>query len=474
MPTFDPQKLAEWTGGSWLAGSVGAIRGFCFDARRIHPGQCFVALSGGARDGHDFITQAAEGGAVAALVETPRPIALPQLQVADSLVALGAIAAAVRSQFTKPVVAVTGSCGKTSTKEMLRLLLGDSRTHATAGNWNNRIGVPMTLFDLDPASQDFAVIEAGINQPSEMAALGQMIRADLNILTNIGDAHLELLGTREKVAAEKSLLVAHAVEGSPVILPAQALGYPAYAALAERAIVLVEEGQDLPVQDVGREIRYRIDSIAQASLPVSGPKSDTQAGMPVLRGQSVQLDGQRYRIASPSRGIATNAALAIVAARELGIAEADIRERIEAWRPSGDRGRIAQLGSQTFYIDCYNANPTSMADALEAFIRSAPQDTAHYYILGAMNELGDNASDQHAAIGRLLALRPQDRAAFVGPEAWTAAYRSGALDAGADPSQLVCAGSIEKIKSTVAEFDGAIFLKGSHSYRLEQLVPGGV
>lgn len=464
MPTFDPQNLAEWTGGSWLAGPVGAIDGFCFDARQIQPGQCFVALSGGARDGHDFIKQAAEGGAVAALVEKPKAIALPQLQVADSLVALGAIAAAVRSQFTKPVVAVTGSCGKTSTKEMLRLLLGECRTHATAGNWNNRIGVPMTLFGMQPARQDFAVIEAGINQPGEMAELGQMIRADLNVLTNIGDAHLELLGSRENIAAEKSLLVAHAAEGSPVILPAEVLGYPAYAALAARAIVIAEEGQDVPTCEVRRVIRYRIDPDTQADVHPKGI-------LPVPRGQILWLDGQSYHIASPSRGIATNAALAIVVAHELGISGADILERIEAWRPSGHRGRIAELGGQTFYIDCYNANPSSMADALEAFVHSAPQDVARYYILGAMNELGETAVDQHTAVGRLLALRLQDRAAFVGPDLLTQAYRSGTLASGADPSQLVCAENIEKIKSTVAPFAGAIFLKGSRSYRLELLVP---
>lgn len=457
MPTFDPMKLAEWTGGSWLAEPVGAIDGFCFDARRIRPGQCFVALSGGARDGHDFITQAARGGAVAALVEKPRPLALPRLQVADTLVALGAIAAAVRSQFTKPLVAVTGSCGKTSTKEMLRLLLGRSRTHATAGNWNNRIGVPMTLFGLDPVTQDFAVVEAGINQPGEMAELGSMIRADLNVLTHIGDAHLERLGTREKIAAEKSLLAAHAVEGSPVILPAAALRYPAYAALADRAIVLLEEGRESPFDEVRRTIRYRIEPVSQAGI--------------VPRVQSLRIDGHSYTIASSSRGIAVNAALAIVAARELGVAGADIRAGIEAWRPSGDRGRIATQGAQTFYIDCYNANPSSMADALDAFVRSAPQAVARYYILGAMNELGETGAQKHAAVGGLLDLRPEDRAAFVGPAPLTEAYESGALAAGADPAQLQRAENIEKIKSTVAPFAGAIFLKGSRNYRLELLVP---
>jgi UDP-N-acetylmuramoyl-tripeptide--D-alanyl-D-alanine ligase len=459
-----PQQIAAYTGGSWCKQPRAPIAGFCFDARQIQPGQCFVALSDGVRDGHDFIAQAAKGGAVAAIVEKLQPSALPQLQVTDSLVALGAIGAAIRAQFNKPVVAITGSCGKTSTKEMLRLLLGEDRTHATAGNWNNRIGVPMTLFGLDAAAQDFAVIEAGINQPQEMTQLGQMIQADLSVLTNIGPAHLELLGSLENIAAEKSMLAHYAKADSPIILPAAALSYPAYAKLAHRAIVLLPTGEAAPDFPVREIVRYSI--AAEPSLPVVSA-DETQAGLPrLLQSQTLSLAGETYRIASPSRGIASNAALAIVAAQQLGISAPELRARIEAWQPAGNRGRIATVGEQTFYIDCYNANPASMADALEAFAHSTPQSVARYYILGVMNELGDTAPAQHQAIGRLLQLRPQDRAAFIGPAALTQAYAAGAA-----ADQCLCAENIEKIKSTVAPFKGAIFLKGSRSYQLEQLLP---
>ena len=451
MPSIASKSLAEWTGGTWHNEPAESITGFCFDARLIQPGQCFVALSGGARDGHDFIQQAAQGGAVAALVEQPQALTLPQLQVPDTLAALGLIAGTVRGQFSKPVVAVTGSCGKTSTKEMLRILLGEERTHATAGNWNNLIGVPMTLFGLDSATQDFAVIEAGINQADEMGQLGQMIQADLNVLTNIGPAHLELLGSLENVASEKSLLAQHAVEDSPILLPAEELCYHAYAALAARAIVLLPEGAPAPKLPVRQVVRYEI--VADASLPVRNQ-------------QTLRIDNQTYTIFSPSRGIASNAALAIVAAQQLGIANADIQQRIEKWRPSSSRGRIETVGGQTFYVDCYNANPASMVDALEAFVRSAPQDVARFYILGAMNELGATAVEQHQAIGRTLQLRVQDHVAFIGPATLTQAYAAGAAS-----DRCICTETVEKIKSTVAQFQGAIFLKGSRSYQLEQLLP---
>lgn len=412
-------------------------------------------MSGGARDGHDFLEQAAKGGAIAAIVEEPKPVALPQLKVTDCLVALGAIAAAVRSQFNKPVVGITGSCGKTSTKEMLRLLLGRGRTHATPGNWNNRIGVPMTLFGLDPVRQDFAVIEAGINQPGEMRPLGQMICADLNVLTNIGAAHLERLGSLDNIAAEKSLLAEFAVTDSPIVLHAESLGYTAYAELAHRAVALVPEGQAVPEWPVKELVRYRIDSCGDG-------------------GHQVTVGNQSYRISSSSRGIARNAALAIVAAQRLGIAEVDLRERIEAWLPSGNRGRLETCGTQTFYIDCYNANPSSMADALDAFILCAPEAAARFYILGAMNELGSSAITQHEAIGRSLQLRPRDQVAFVGPVELTQAYERGALAVGADRRQVHCADTFEKIKSNVAQFEGAFFLKGSRSYQLELLLPPGI
>ena len=454
MSSFDPQQIADWTGGSWLEEPKVAIEGFCFDARQIKPGQCFVAFSLGARDGHEFIEQAVKGGAVAAIVETSKSIALPQLKVADSLVALGTIGAAVRSKFSMPVVGITGSCGKTSTKEMLRCLLGQDRTHATAGNWNNRIGVPMTLLGLDSSQHDFAVIEAGINQPEEMRQLGQMIQADLIVLTNIEAAHLELLGSLEGIATEKSLLAVQAKPDSPIILTADTLRYYAYKKLAHRAIVLLPEGiaaPDLPCKQI---VRYNISEKIE----------DRGANLLPKLFHEITIDGQKYPIASPSLGIAANTALAIVAAKYFGIIESEILERIEAWRPSDNRGCIETFGKQTFYIDCYNANPSSMADALNAFVRNTSQGIARFYILGAMDELGTAAIAQHEAIGSLLKLRPEDRVAFVGPKELTEAYAS-AISA----QQYIRADSVEKIKSTIAQFQGAIFLTRLKSYFLPEI-----
>lgn len=456
MTRFDPQDIALWSNGVWQKNELPeAITGFCFDARQLKSGECFVALSGGARDGHEFTAQAIELGAGALLVEHPQSVSLPQLVVNDSLVAMGAIGAGVRQRFDGPVVGVTGSCGKTSTKEMLRVLLGESRTHATAGNWNNRIGVAMTLFGLDSEQHDFAVIEAGINQPGEMAELGTMIEPDLSVVTNIASAHLELLGSLEQVAAEKAELVLRSRASAPVVLPNTVFQHAPFAACAGRALVLAAEGEQVSPEPK-RVVRYCLD--------VSGGGYST---LHLSDGATVE----RFQIASPSEGICANAALAIIAARELGVADAVIRERIALWLPSSNRGRIATQGAQTFYIDCYNANPASMRDALTAFRRATSPELARCYVLGAMNELGADSVALHREVGRQLRLRSIDRVLFVGSDTLTQAYTEGAIEVGVEHAQLNYFTDVEQMKSVVADFAGALFLKGSHSYGLEKLLP---
>jgi UDP-N-acetylmuramoyl-tripeptide--D-alanyl-D-alanine ligase len=448
--------LARLTGGSWANAPQGALSGFAFDARELKPGEVFVALSCGHRDGHAFVAQAAERGAAAALVERRQGGALPQLLVKDTLRAMAAIGRDVRQHFRAPVIGITGSCGKTSTKEMLRCLLGEARVHATAGNWNNRIGVPMTLFGLDSAMQNYAVIEAGINQPGEMACLGEMIEADLCVLTNIGAAHLELLGSREGIAREKSELVAFARPGAPLILPVDALRYPALAALAPRCIVLAEAGSKAPA-GVREQVSFRIEPAADARRQRILLK---QAG-----------DCDVYELASSSPGMAQNAALALIAARQLGVPVETLQARLSRWRPGVTRGRLIEAGSRLIYSDCYNANPDSLLDALVAFTRAAPEAQPRCYVLGAMNELGADAVPLHRECGAALRLRRGDRAVFLGPPELAEAYEAGALAGGADPAQLSYAQETGAIRSTIAEFSGALFLKGSRSYQLEALLP---
>ena len=459
MNQFNPKQVASWSNGVWQDAEVRElIAGFCFDARLIKPDECFVALSCGVRDGHEFVRQALDNGAGSLLLERSQAVALPQLVVNDSLIALGAIASGVRRQFSGPVVGITGSCGKTSTKEMVRMLLGETQTHATPGNWNNRIGVPMTLFGLDKNQHKFAVIEAGINQPGEMSVLGSIIEADLVVITNIGPAHLELLGSLENIAAEKSLLVAHSTADAPVVLPYSAAGYPAFSDYLERAIVIAGTEES---------VEMRSKHVVRYSLEVSGASSSI---LSLYDGATVQ----DFEVASPSQGICTNAALAITAARRFGVSDADIKKRLSAWSPASKRGRIEKRDKQTFYIDCYNANPASMGDALSAFCRSTPADQPCCYVIGTMNELGENSASMHRETGRKLELRRNDRVFFVGPETLTQAYTEGAAEMGMDPDKMESVTDAETIKSVVANFSGSIFLKGSRSHQLEKILPEAI
>ena len=453
--TFDPKTLAAWTNGHWSVEPESGPVGFAFDARRIRPGEIFFALSGGARDGHDFVAQAARGGAIGAVVERRLEIDLPQLLVADSLAAMAAIGAAHRRRFGSPVVGITGSSGKTSTKEMLLRILGPERAHGTAGNWNNRIGVPMTLFGLDPEAHEYAVVEAGINRQGEMAQLGAMIAPDLSILTQIGPAHLEELGSLEGVASEKSALARASAPGAPLVLPVDALKYAPFAAMAERAVAVAgpDEQAACPPAELVRQTAHA-DGAERTVFTLEG---DGMAG--------------EFRLPSRSAGMVANAGLAAVAAAKLGVGEGQIRRGLEAWRPEGSRGGIVREGKRTFYVDCYNANPASMRDALETFTASMPASAARCYVLGAMDELGPHADRWHREVGAALPWRSGDRACLVGPQVLAEAYADGAREAGWAGEAIDTAATAEAFTSLIAAFEGVVFLKGSRSYALERLLP---
>ncbi len=209
MPVFEPELLSAWTGGRWSGRPATPSTGFSVDSRRLSPGQAFVALKTGKRDGHDFLNDAHKAGASAAIVSrADLRMPLAQLVVADPLAALQSIAREHRRMFHGTVIGITGSAGKTSTKELLSILLGGEAAGAlaTEGNLNNQIGVALSLCRLDPVRHRFAVIEAGISAKGEMESLARMIEPGLVLVTLIGPAHLADLGSLESVAKEKSVL----------------------------------------------------------------------------------------------------------------------------------------------------------------------------------------------------------------------------------------------------------------------------
>ena len=459
MTAFLPDELAGWTGGSWTVPPSVPVRGFAHDTRVLRPGELFVALKSDHRDGHDFLAAAAAAGAAGVLVRRADPgLALPQLVVADPLTAFQAIARAHRRKFAGPVIGISGSAGKTSTKDLVALLLGgEPEVLATEGNRNNGIGVPLTLTRLDPAVHRFAVVEAGISLPGEMKQLADMIEPDLAIITLVAPAHLEDLGDVEGVAREKAALPAAVRTAGVAVFPRRCEQFGAFRDLTVRRLVV--EAADVvrpatpPKDRVFFAVTQRGDSTALA----------------IAYGEPPPLVFTLRRV---SVGMAQNTVLAICAALWFGVPAAIIQQRLAAWQPAKWRGELRRDDGRLVYVDCYNANPASMADALENFDALAPAGEPRAYVLGCMEELGAAAADYHRELGCTLRLRPGDRLFIVGDQA--DAVREGALERSPEAGPIVVAGDAAEVRPFLAGFPGAVFVKGSRRHHLERaLEPEG-
>ena len=477
MGTFAPEQVAQWTGGRWTAAPPAPLTAFNCDTRKLRPGDVFVALKTAKRDGHEFLSDAREAGASAAIVSTAHPaIALPQLVVDNTLVALQTIAREHRRTFRGPVVGISGSAGKTSTKDLLSLLLGGAscgvvatkdnpnssaaasdpaftgRVLATEGNLNNHIGVPLTLTRIDPTRHEFAVVEAGISTPGEMEPLARMIDPDVTLITLVAPAHTEELGGLAGVAREKSVLAAMTRPHGIAILPQSVAEFPAFRELTGRKLVVerVEVPRSAePAKDrVYFSVAQRGESTAVA-LASHGP-------------------AREFVFRRVSDGMAQNAVLAITAARWLGVADELIQTRLAAWKPAKLRGEIRRLDGRLLYLDCYNANPASMADALATFESIAPPGEPRLYVLGCMEELGAEAAAHHQALGRSLRLRDADQLFVIGTHAHDVC--AGVLQQGNFTHQIQIVSTLEPISAFLSDWRGSVFVKGSRRYQLEKIL----
>lgn len=460
MSGFSPTQLQEWTRGRWTgAASPVLVRGFSNDTRRMMQGDCFVALTTGQRDGHAFLSTAKENGAVAALVRKESPeLALPQLVVGDPLAALQEIAREARRNFSGKVVGVTGSVGKTSTKDLLRRIMGPD-VFATEGNLNNFLGVPLMLTRLSDARHVAAVIEAGMSEPGELERLAWMIEPDVAVITNVQPAHLAGLGSLAAIAKEKSALARKVRAGGWAVFPEKCLTHAAFVALADRLwTVSFAAGEEVSGGPAREQVAAEIMEAAN--------------GWQVrLRGKS--LAAKEFVFPLATRGMVENAALAATAALTLGVSEERIQQAFHEWRPSANRGEIRLLGGRIFYIDCYNASPASMVDAARAFDRRAAEEKAggRLFVLAGMNELGEESARLHREVGARLPLRAGDMLVLFGGD--SVEIGAGAVAGGFAEGAVRRAGSLEEVRELVSSFSGPVFLKGSRAYALERALPEG-
>ena len=454
---FPPDRLAAWTGGRWTRLPALPTTGFSIDSRTIRPGQMFVAVRTARRDGHGSAAAAAAAGASAALVSAPVPgLDLAQLVVPDTVAAFHAIAGAHRRGFPGTVIGVSGSAGKTSTKNLLAVLLGGADVLSTKGNLNNHLGVPLTLTRLDPRLHLHAVVEAGIGGPGEMAPLAAMMAPDIAIITLVAPAHLSGLGSLEGVAREKAGLAAAVRDGGLALFPASCLDFASFRGLGARAVVVVRDPGGVSPGRGRTAAHFTVEpgfESTRLTLAYKGPPT-------------------AFHLRSASEGMAQNAALALCAGLELGIAPEVLQARLTAWHPAALRGELQRCGDKLYYLDCYNANPASMADALEAFGHVAPAGEPRLYVIGGMEELGAESARYHEALGRRIRLRPQDQLFVIGEHA--PEVRAGALDGGAGPEQVRVVESLRSVSEALAGFCGAVFVKGSRRHELEKILEGAV
>ena len=431
--------------GATLGGPDHGFRGVSTDTRTLAPGELFVALRGPSFDGHEFVAQAAAAGAAAAVVDHAVRADLPQLLVADTLQALGAIAADWRSRFDIPVLAVTGSYGKTTVKEMMAAIAATrGEILATRGNYNNEIGLPLTLFRLDEAHRA-AVLELGANHQGEIARMTAICRPSVGLVTAAGPVHLEGFGGLEGVARGKGEMFSGLPEDGVAVMNLDSEFVPLWRELAG--------GRRVVGFGMASEAEFRAEDVRQ-SLDAEGPLLEFRLVTPDGAGEA--------RVRLPGRHNAMNALAAAATTWAGGWSLEEIIGGLS--QVQGVRGRMSLKkapGGALVIDDTYNANPAALQAAIE-YVTALPGET--WLVLGDMRELGAESVALHAAAGEFARAHGVTRLYALGPEACAAAEAFG---------DGRCFDDLEALAAALAgELPGGVNLlvKGSRSMRLEQLV----
>lgn len=450
---FTAGEIVEATGGHIVAGSRDyAFRGISIDSRNIASGELFWTIKGERFDGNDFIKEAIGKGA-AGIVTEKADIAyetgerLACIWVNSSLKALQALAAFNRRRFRAPVIAVTGSNGKTTTKEILAsVLMRRYRVLKNYGNMNNLIGVPLTLLAMH-SGHEAAVIEIGMNKRGEIRKLARICAPDIGVITNIGEAHLEGLGSLENIKRAKGELVEAMASENRVVLNVDDSAVMDLAASAECDVVTfgLNNHADIMAREV--EIEWGKGTLFILS---GGGKS-----IPVL----FPLYGvhQLY-----------NALAAAAAAYSLGLDLYEIREGLEAYEPYSGRMEILAQGGVHIINDSYNANPPSVKYAVDTMKKLG--DGRTIAVLGDMLEMGDDAEELHAHIGEYVFTKGIDLIVTVG--ALAGKIGEGAIAGGMDANKVFSFEekneAIRYIKKTIACGDW-LLVKGSRGMKMEEI-----
>jgi UDP-N-acetylmuramoyl-tripeptide--D-alanyl-D-alanine ligase len=382
-------RIAEFIGATGLAATKpydgqAMAQGYSIDSRTLQPGELFFAVKGERLDGHDFVEQALSRGAIAAVVEKGQrarysnPARL--LAVDDSLVALQTVATAVRKIWGKTAIAVTGSMGKTTTKEaMAHLLAIKYRVHRTKGNFNNHFGLPLGLLTLEPA-YDLAVVEMGMSHAGEISALARIALPDQAVVTNVAPVHLQSFDSIAGIARAKYELIAALPHGGTAVLNAD----------------------DEYVCQFGRDLKGKVVMFGLK------PTADVRAeNIEVLGAEGTRFDlvsrEMRQPVHSPLLGKHNvyNVLAAAAIALEHGITPSEIAAALPCLQPADKRGQVVQVGNVTVLYDCYNSSPKALMAAIDTL--AAMPGRRRIVVAGEMLELGATGEQLHRECGRYMA-----------------------------------------------------------------------
>ncbi|MBQ2973072.1 MAG: UDP-N-acetylmuramoyl-tripeptide--D-alanyl-D-alanine ligase [Clostridia bacterium] len=427
---------------STLEGSYDCI---CTDTRKITPGCLFIAIKGENFDGHDFAAKAVESGAKAVICEKDCGLGDSQILVENTRLALLDLAGHYRSKFNIPVIGITGSVGKTTTKEMTHAVMSSKyNTLKNEGNLNNEIGVPLTLFRLDE-THEAAVIEMGMSGFDEISRMTKAVRPDVAIISNIGVSHIEKLGSREGILKAKLEILHGMKEDAPLILNGD-----------DDMLVTADAGVH-PVIYYGVE---NVNSFFKA-FDITSKQSETEMSVGYTGGSG------RVSLPFPGRHNVYNALAAVAAGMQFGINVQDGLNALKNYVPAGMRQRINKKCGITFIEDCYNASPDSQAAALAVLAGMNAERTVA--VIGDMLELGDVSRDAHYGVGKKAAENNIDAVFTYGERSLETA--KGACDGGVayvrsfdDKNELS-----KELSSYLREGDAVLF-KASRGMKLEDVI----
>jgi UDP-N-acetylmuramoyl-tripeptide--D-alanyl-D-alanine ligase len=455
---FSVADVVRWSDGRLLSGSGdGELHGAVIDSRQAGPGDLFFAIVGPNHDAHRFVPQVADAGAAAVVVQKDRfddaaADGLAVIEVDDTTAALGAVAAGHRQRFSGPVVAITGSSGKTTTKEMCAAILrAAGPCLKTEGNLNNEFGLPLTLLRRE-ADHRRAVVELGMNHRGEIARLAAIASPDVALVTNVGVAHIEFLGSQEEIANEKGDL---------------------YAALGQDGVAVVNLDDPFVSEQATRFGGRHLDYSCQREAEVCARDARFVDGGAFSFALSTPLGETRVSVSGLGATTVINATAAAAAAVAAGVAFEDVVAGLTSYRPPA--GRMAPYpvaGSDGAHVidDSYNANPISMRASLEA-LASLAEPGAGVAVLGDMGELGDSADAAHRDTGARVAELGIGQLVVLGEHAPRVV--AGARDAGMDEARARIASDPEEacrmVRERLAPRDW-VLVKGSRAMKLERVV----